>query len=265
MKLSEFHDYHRAALEAQEAKHNLILAILARAIENEAPELKIWSLGPPGACAVKMPDRAIVFGALTPVQCHDLAERTRSLDYEAVIGPDQTAIWFVERAEALGLAFQEPMPQRIHALSKAPRYPGAKGRARTVMAQDAELFADWLTAFSREAMPEEAPPARESLIERAGCGDYLFWTVDGEPVSLAGIVRRTRRIGAIASVYTPPALRGRGYAGSVTATVVERIFAEGKTTACLYTDLGNPASNRAYAKIGFEPLCESWFVARTPN
>jgi hypothetical protein len=43
--------------------------------------------------------------------------------------------------------------------------------------------------------------------------------------------------------------RGHGYAGSVTAAVVERIFAEGKTAACLYTDLRNPSSNRCYGKM----------------
>jgi hypothetical protein len=48
-----------------------------------------------------------------------------------------------------------------------------------------------------------------------------------------------RHAAAIAGVYTPPSLRGRGYAGLVTAAVVERIFAEGKTAACLYTDLRN--------------------------
>jgi predicted GNAT family acetyltransferase len=38
---------------------------------------------------------------------------------------------------------------------------------------------------------------------------------------------------------------------------VERVFAEGKTAACLYTDLRNPLSNRCYARIGFSPVCSS--------
>ena len=88
-------------------------------------------------------------------------------------------------------------------------------------------------------------------------GNYSFWIVDGEPVSMAGINRRTRNTATIASVYTPPALRGRGYAGSVTAAVVERAFADGKSAACLYSDLRNPYSNRCYAQIGFTPVCES--------
>jgi predicted GNAT family acetyltransferase len=79
---------------------------------------------------------------------------------------------------------------------------------------------------------------------------------------MAGIARRTRHAAAISAVYTPPRLRGRGYAGAVTAALVERVFAEGKSIACLYTDLRNPFSNRCYAKIGFKPTCSSWHYPR---
>jgi predicted GNAT family acetyltransferase len=122
------------------------------------------------------------------------------------------------------------------------------------VAEDADLFADWLLAFFREAVPHDPLPRREQLEKTAGEGGYMFWTVNGEPVSMAGIVRRTRNAAAIAGVYTPPALRGRGYAGSATAAVVEKIFSEGKAAACLYTDLRNPASNRCHARIGFRRI-----------
>jgi len=89
----------------------------------------------------------------------------------------------------------------------------------------------------------------------------MLWIVEGEPVSMAGIARRLTHTAAIAPVYTPAHLRQRGYAGSVTAAVVERIFAEGKTIACLYTDMRNPFSNRCYARVGFKPVCESWHYA----
>ena len=79
----------------------------------------------------------------------------------------------------------------------------------------------------------------------------------GQPVSMAGIVRHLNNSAAITGIYTPPPLCGRGYAGSATAATVERIYAEGRTIACLYTDLRNPASNRCYAKIGFAPVCGS--------
>lgn len=79
---------------------------------------------------------------------------------------------------------------------------------------------------------------------------------------MAAIARRLRRTGAVSSVYTPPQQRGRGYAGSATAAVADKLFAEGKTTVSLYTDLRNPVSNRCYAKIGFRPHCDSWHYLR---
>ncbi len=72
---------------------------------------------------------------------------------------------------------------------------------------------------------------------------------------MAALARATRNAAAIGLVYTPPDLRARGHAGSVTAALTEHIFASGMTTACLFTDLRNPYSNRCYAKIGFKPVC----------
>jgi predicted GNAT family acetyltransferase len=131
-----------------------------------------------------------------------------------------------------------------------------------VGAADAPLFSDWMVAFLREAVPQDPVPAPEQLAQSAASGRFQFWIVDGEPVAMAGIMRRTRHAGAIAGVYTPVPLRGRGYAGSVTAAVVDTIFAEGRDTACLYVDLRNPYSTRCYARIGFKPLCASWHYPR---
>jgi predicted GNAT family acetyltransferase len=127
---------------------------------------------------------------------------------------------------------------------------------------DADLSSDWMLAFLDEAVPHDRKPSPQQLETAAGDGRYSFWIVDDQPVSMAGIVRRTRHAGVISGVYTPVALRGRGYAGSVTAAVAEHIFIEGKTAACLYTDLRNPFSNCCYAKIGFKPVCLSSHFVR---
>jgi predicted GNAT family acetyltransferase len=87
---------------------------------------------------------------------------------------------------------------------------------------------------------------------------------DNLPVAMAAIVRRIANTAAISFVYTPPPWRGRGYAGSVTAALVEYIFSQGRTTACLYTDLRNPFSNRCYAKIGFQPVCDALSYSTVP-
>jgi RimJ/RimL family protein N-acetyltransferase len=155
-------------------------------------------------------------------------------------------------------------PHQLHVLREKPNYSGAPGHARVISPADIELSTDWTTAFMRQAVPHDPPPSRDRLAQIAAEGSHQFWIVDGKLAAMAGIVGRTRNGAAIAGVYTPLSLRGRSYAGWVTAAVVERIFIEAKAAACLSTDLRNPASNCCYAKIGFEPACRSGII-REPD
>lgn len=255
--LREFLEYHEPALASDEVKNGLILNALARARADKAVDLSYWILGRPGECAVQMGRHSIVLGSLDESQCRNLAEMTAPTDYPGVIGSDKTAQWFVSRALELGATFLEPVPQQIWSLSGPPRYPGSAGHARTVTADNAALFSEWMVSFYWEAVAHDPVPSGEELQRLASSGTFLFWIANEQPVSMAGIVRCLRNSAAITGVYTPPALRGRGYAGSATAEAVERIYAEGRKTACLYTDLRNPASNRCYRKIGFAPVCGS--------
>lgn len=255
LQLPDFIDLHLPSLEQDQVRHNLIVGLLARAREQKDKDLLLWTLGPPGACAIKTPGRWILLGELNEVQCHQLAEETVKLDYPGVLGPDQTALQFVARARELGLRFAGAINQGISALTQPPIRPSVSGKARKVGVDDADLFVDWGIKFVKEASPHDPLPSEERLRSAAGAGRYWFWTVDDKPVSLAGIVRRTRDAAAIASVYTPPDHRNRGFAGAVVSTVVEEIFAGGRTTACLYTNLANPISNRCYEKIGFKRVC----------
>jgi RimJ/RimL family protein N-acetyltransferase len=264
MQLAEFIATHAPALEHDEARHNLILGILGRAANGSLPLLTTWTLGAPSACAVQAQGRVIVLGELGRNECRALAEATRGLEYPGVVGQDLAPSWFVERAAELGLAFADPIPQRIHALRKKPVYPGSQGYVRIVGPADVSIFADWMIAFATEAVPHDPVSTREELARLAAERRHMLWIAGDEPVSMAGISRRLRSTAAISAVYTPPSRRGRGYAGSITAAVADRIFVEGKTSACLYTDLRNPVSNRCYARIGFEPVCDSWFYLRRP-
>jgi GNAT superfamily N-acetyltransferase len=247
-----------------------MLGYLARLLNSAQPNphLRLWTLGASGQCAMQTsPRNPIILGELDEGQCRALAEETVGLDYQGVLGADPTVFWFVRRAIERGVRFFEPIPQQILALCQRPIYPDVGGAARVVDSGDVDRLGPWLIAFLKEAVPHDPLPTRESVETTAGAGNYRFWIVDGEPVAMAGIVRRTPRGAAIAGVYTPPALRNRGYAAAVTAAIVDSIFAEGRTMACLYSDLRNPASNRCYAKIGFEPVCRSTatFVLSRPH
>ena len=80
-----------------------------------------------------------------------------------------------------------------------------------------------------------------------------LWEDGGEPVSLAGFGSPTPNGIRIGPVYTPPQLRGRGYASALTAHVSQAQLDAGRAFCFLYTDLANPTSNKIYVDIGYFP------------
>ncbi|MBI0385301.1 GNAT family N-acetyltransferase, partial [Streptomyces albiflaviniger] len=80
------------------------------------------------------------------------------------------------------------------------------------------------------------------------------WELDGRPVACAGISRTIAGMARVSLVYTPPELRGRGYAGAATAAVSGAARAAGVREVLLFTDLDNPTSNALYQRLGYRPL-----------
>ena len=106
-----------------------------------------------------------------------------------------------------------------------------------------------------------AEPARHSVVltvtvvdERLGYGGITLWEAGGVPVSLAGRTRVVAGMVRVAPVYTPPEMRGRGYAGAATAAVSQAPLDAGVREVVLYTDLANPTSNVLYQRLGYRPV-----------
>jgi len=262
MTFEEFAQFHLPALELDEVRFNVQIPVIEAARKNFPEGFRYWTLGALGHYATQSPDRSILLGTLGRDECRELSRLTKDQGYPGVMGSGGAADWFIEEAKLFGICFGKIIAQRIHSLTESPKYPGAEGSARAVREGNAELFFEWLREFHREAVPHDPMPRREDTDRMIASGKYFFWTVNGEPVSMAAIVRRTKNAAAIGAVFTSPAHRGRGYAGSIAAALSGRIFAGGKSTACLYTDLNNPISNRCYAKIGFKPHCDSTLYLR---
>ena len=101
-----------------------------------------------------------------------------------------------------------------------------------------------------------AEGAASRVAELVTAGDLVVWELDGEAVSMAAVSRRTPWSSSIGFVYTPPELRGRGFASAVTAALSQRELDAGQRWCSLFTDQANPTSNHIYADIGYEPKAE---------
>jgi GNAT superfamily N-acetyltransferase len=136
----------------------------------------------------------------------------------------------------------------------------APGQMRTASLDDLPPIVEWQAAFLAEAIPGH--PADDEHMRRriegmvAG-GWFRLWELDGATVSMTG-THDAPPIGArIGPVYTPPDLRGRGYATALVAAASQEQLDAGRAACYLHTDLANPTSNAIYQRIGYEWICEA--------
>jgi GNAT superfamily N-acetyltransferase len=163
------------------------------------------------------------------------------------------------RAAAAGGQATEQRRLRLYRLGElAWPDPAPDGAPRVAADSDAPLLTGWFTAFADEVHEaDEADAGQEqaaAVRDKLSHGGILVWEAGGRPVSIAGVTRQVAGMLRIGPVYTPPELRGHGYASAVTAAVSLRAREAGAEEVLLYTDLANPTSNSIYQRIGYRPV-----------
>lgn len=152
------------------------------------------------------------------------------------------------------------MAQRIYELRRVKMPHDVPGELRAATPADIRLLAAWQHAFSIDAGMEVSPERSQAWAERMFTSQLRrvwFWVADGQPVSMVGSTGPTPNGIRIGPVYTPPELRGRGYASACTAAVSQLLLDEGRKFCFLYTDLANPTSNKIYQDIGYTAVCDA--------
>ncbi|MFD5542236.1 GNAT family N-acetyltransferase [Streptomyces sp. NPDC127079] len=135
--------------------------------------------------------------------------------------------------------------------------PLPEGRARVAGEADRELLIRWYDGFVADAGLPGGGGGGDWADFRLSYGGVTLWeTPDGTPVSMAGVTPTVAGQARIGPVYTPPELRGRGYAGAVTARVSRAALAAGVGELLLFTDLANPTSNALYQRIGYRRVAD---------
>ncbi len=256
-------------LAADEARHNLAYGILstARAHPSLYPEVLGWIAFGANAvvgAALRTPPHKLVL--LAPSDSRAVAALADAIDDElpGVVGAvpevDAFATAWSSRHD---LAVVTRFDQGVYALREVTPPPPGTGRMRLATRDDRELLIEWVSAFAAETFDDGPERDRERLVRSVDARldgaetGLALWEDAGRSVSLAGFGGPTPNGIRIGPVYTPPELRGRGYASAVTAALAQLQLDRGRRLCFLFTDLANPTSNAIYRRIGFRQVCES--------
>jgi hypothetical protein len=253
-------------LLAREAENSLLFGIALRLADGhsygaEAPFL---------ACVEDDDGRLSVIALRTPPHnlalCADAGRvDALALVADCLVDADATLPGVhgrVDVADAFALLWQKRtgalphvgMEQRLYRLTEVVRPTNVRGGARWGTREEASVLTAWADAFVDEAVSSDPKPDVGAMVERAIEGQALLVWDNGGAVSMCARSRPTPHGASIGLVYTPPALRGRGYASACVAELSERILDSGKDYCTLFTDLANPVSNSIYQRIGYQPL-----------
>ena len=151
------------------------------------------------------------------------------------------------------------MDQLVYRLDTVVPLPPAPGRLRPAREDDLPLLREWSAAFASEAgVVRESDDMSGRWLAQGG----LHLWEDDSVVSMAGASPPVAGVVRIAAVYSPPTVRGRGYATSCVAALSQQVLDGGATACMLYTDQANLTSNAIYQRIGYRPVshcCEYRF------
>ncbi len=156
------------------------------------------------------------------------------------------------------------MAVRLHRLAALTVPTGVPGASRPAAADDLDVLVDWIVQFHEDAhtgeldgtLDQRRTEARSFLEPRVTAGLVWLWEDPaGTPVCLVGAREPALGVCRLGPVFTPSAVRRRGYAGALTA-YVSSVMSQRAEGLCLFTDLANPTSNGVYQRIGYRPVVD---------
>jgi uncharacterized protein len=258
-----------------EARDNLIFGIAGSIVTDPSryAERRFWLVvegDRPVAAAMRTPPFNLILA--TPRDFAALPALVAGIEDElpGVVGARPEVDEFIRLwAERHDVTSRVQREQGIYALETVQPVPRPPGASREATPDDRPLLLEWFIAFGEEVLEADDPGRLEAvkvIDHRLGADDggFLLWEDEGEPVSIAGWSGPTPNGIRIGPVYTPPELRGRGYATALTAELSQRLLDSGRRFCFLFTDLANPTSNAIYERIGYLRVGESAMVAFDP-
>jgi predicted GNAT family acetyltransferase len=253
--LTEFAGRAASFLSRHESEHGLMLGVAAATtdLEPHAYFGLVMDRGGVVGAGLRTNSRLILsregaVGAMAALAADAVGPHMRD-----VLGPRAAVESFVL---AVGGQWKVLMEQGIYECRSVTASPTAPGVRRIALPDDRERVAEFVQGLSFEALDEWI--SMEEALVRADAhianGAMHVWEHGDEIVSLAAAVAPTPKGIRINHVYTPPALRGHGYAGALVASLTQAMLDAGRQFVFLHTDLSNPVSNRLYVRLGYRQI-----------
>ncbi|MBD2517828.1 GNAT family N-acetyltransferase [Nostoc sp. FACHB-973] len=151
-----------------------------------------------------------------------------------------------------------------------PALAAKEVQCRLPHADELELLSEWCAAYNIEALgqtetPNLRPACRQVIEARQATSMHWILLAENTPVSYSAFNASLPDIVQIGGVWTPPALRGKGYAKSVVAGSLLEVRSHGVKRAILFTSQDNQAAQAVYRGIGFLPTGEKYGLVLFEN
>ena len=135
----------------------------------------------------------------------------------------------------------------------------ARGDVRLATDPDFELIINWMKIFVEEV--GISGYNLEGIVrDNLSHGRYFLLYVGDAIVSFGGHTDNQyldgQTISRVGPIFTPLEHRKKGYASSITSAITQKLLSEG-ALATLYTQAGNPTSNKIYQEIGYTLVDEN--------
>lgn len=257
----------QAALEKEEALNNLMLGIAQRvrdlpdAYSSSPAYLATWQHGNTVTyAAVMTPPYGLLVSSMNEALDAPVKAVIESLiaggwPVPSVNAPASAAAHFARLwSQRTGQDYYSDLRERLFELTQVTFPPTPPGVFRQAQERDIPTLARWIEAFAAEAVPNDPQPDGE-LVATRRLDMFYVWD-DGGLVAMMANNRNTTTLASIGYVYTPPELRGRGYATALVAAGSQMLLDAGRERCVLFTDLNNPTSNSIYQKIGYRPIAD---------
>jgi predicted GNAT family acetyltransferase len=257
----------RQLLLAAEAQNNLLLSstlTLARStVAGGSTRLSFFLVEKDEkvlCAAINAGERRLLLSTAPPDAASFMARelRKRNTPIKAVLGPSPEAEAFC--SELGDGKLKQHQIQRVlrlesRQLRKLDGHEMAQGLCRQAKEKDLRLLLQWSENFVDECGIDESREETAEVVRRYLENRQLFIWENRRPFAMAGFGGITPNGVRVSMVYTEQAARARGYARSLVHVLSRKLLSQpGRKFCYLFVDAANPAANKVYERLGYEPV-----------